>query len=351
MLRWAESEKIMVYKVFTEHPDELWTRKWNDFLADALFPTHYTTPNFFVDPFVRGGRRFAVLALENEKITGVLTGVDSGKSIVSGLFVRPQICLSKMANRRETAGAFLEGMREKGGDDLEVIELFSWHPVTEFEEFGFQAREYGGEQGTIMLDLTRGADELFKDFSQTRRNELRKAIRQDQVQISEVETKEELAELYQIHCDWNRRKGNQPDKFEDFEIAWQQKDYRKIFIAKHEGKVIAGSYYRFCPGGVVEYAANNSIPEYQKLRPNDLLGWHSIQWACREGFPLYSMGGSHLFLRRFGGEAVSTYRYKLDLTLLKVHQLKETVNDFGIKTYKRLPEPVRTKIKAVLGKD
>ncbi len=339
----------MNYKIFTEHPDENWTRKWNDFLSDALYPTHYTTPNFFVDPFVRGGERFAVAALDGEKITGVLTGVDDGKSIVSGLFVRPQFCLSKSANRLETAKSLFEGLKEKGGDDLQVIEFFSWHPVAEFEKTGFHVREYGGEQGTILLDLAKGADALFMDFSQTRRNELRKAIKQNQVQISEVENLDELAELYAIHCDWNERKGNSPDKFEDFELAWAQKDYRKIFIAKHDGKIIAGSYYRFCPGGVIEYAANNSLTEYQKLRPNDLLGWHSIQWACENGFSLYSMGGSHLFLRRFGGETVSTYRYKIDFTFLHIHNLKETVNDFGIKTYKSLPMPVRTKIKADLG--
>ena len=341
----------MNYKIFTEHPDTDWNRKWNEFLAEASFPTHYTTPNFFVDPFVRGGERFAVAALDSDKITGILTGVDAGKSIISGLFVRPQVCFGKSANEFETAEALFEGLKEKGGGDLQVIEFFTWHPVSEIEQIGFHAREYGGEQGTILLDLTKGADELFKDFSQTRRNELRKAIKQNQVQISEVETLEELAELYKIHRDWNERKGNQPDTFADFELAWRQKDYRKIFIAKHDGKIIAGSYYRFCPGGVVEYAANNSLPEYQKLKPNDLLGWHSIQWACQEGFPLYSMGGSHLFLRRFGGETVTTYRYKIDLTFLKIHNLREAVNDLSIKTYKNLPQPVRTKIKAVLGRN
>lgn len=342
----------MSYIILTEQPNADITRRWNEFLENASYPTHYTTPNFFVDPFVRGGERFAVLALENDRrVTGVLTGVENGRSITSGLFVRPQFCIGKAVDRRAAAENLLNGLLEKGGDNLEVIKFFAWEPIPEFEELGFQQREYGGEQGTIVLDLSVGADELFKDFSQTRRNELRKAIKQKKVIISEVETLDELRELYAIHCDWNERKGNQPDKFEDFEIAWHQKDYRKIFIAKYDGKVIAGSYYRFCKGGLVEYAANNSLVEYQKLKPNDLLGWHSIQWACDAGFSLYSMGGSHLFLRRFGGNNRSTYRYKLDRTFLQIHNLKETVSDFGIKTYKSLPKPVRTKLKTVLGRN
>ena len=128
--------------------------------------------------------------------------------------MRPQVCFGKTENRLKTAEALFEGLREKGGDDLQVVEFFTWQSVSEFEKIGFQMREYGGEQGTILLDLTVGADALFKDFSQTRRNELRKAIKQNQVQISEVENADELAELYAIHCDWNERKGNRSDKFE-----------------------------------------------------------------------------------------------------------------------------------------
>lgn len=341
----------MNWKILTEAPDEIWTRKWDDFLTRAEMPTHYTTPDFFADPFIRGGERFAVLALKNDEITGVLTAVDAGKQIVSGLFNRPQVALSKDADKFQAVKNLVEGVFEKGGSDLEMAEIFSWQALEDFETLGFNFREYGGEQGTVVLDLTKGEDELFKDFSQTRRNEIRKAIRQNEVQISEVENLDELAELYEIHRDWCARKGNEPDTFEQIKQAFSRKNHRKIFIAKHEGKVIAGSFYRFCRGGIVEYAGNNSLVAYQKLRPNDLIGWHSIQWACRENFRLYSMGGAHLFLRRFGGEIVPTYRYKIDRSLLKIHNLSEAAKDFGIRTYRSLPQPVKAKLKQVLGRN
>lgn len=340
----------MNWKILTEAPDEIWTKKWNDFLDRAQVPTHYSTPDFFVDPFIRGGERFAVLALEDDEITGVLTGVDAGKSIISGLPNRPQTAFRKDVDQMKTVGNLVKGVYEKGGTDLEMAELYSWQPVKGFEELGFSFREFGDEKGTVILDLSKGEDELFKDFSQTRRNEIRKAMKQNLVQISEVENLDELAELHEIHRDWCERKGNQPDTFDQMKLAFSRKDYRKIFIAKHEGKVIAGSFYRFCRGGMVEYAGNNSLVEFQKLRPNDLIGWHSIQWACRENFALYSMGGAHLFLRRFGGEIVPTYRYKIDRSFLKIHNLSEAAKDFGIKTYRSLPQPVKTRLKKVLGR-
>lgn len=340
----------MNYKIFTEHPDAAWTRKWNDFLADALFPTHYTTPNFFIDPFVRGGQRFAVAALENNEIKSVVTGVDTGKRIVCGLFVRPQTAFGKGANRLEASRSLMEGLYEKGGADLEVVELFSWDPIPEFEKFGFNSREFGAEMGTSVLDLKKSAGELFKDFSESRRNGINKALRQNRLQITEIKNEVELAELYEIHKNWCQRKGNQPDTFEQMKLGFAQTNYRKIFIAKHEEKVIAGSYFRFCKGGILEYAGNNSYVEYQKLKPNELIMWRAIEWACEQDFQFFSLGGSHPFLRRFGGDIASTYRYKSDLTRLKIHHLKELVADFSIKTYKNLPQPVRTKIKAVLGR-
>ena len=125
---------------------------------------------------------------------------------------------------------------------------------------------------------------------------------------------------------------------------------RRIFIAKTEGKVIAGSFYRFAPGSVAEYAGNFSMPEYQKLRPNDLIGWRAIEWACNSGISLFSMGGSHLFLRRFGGETMTTYRYRRDQSFLRLHDLRETAIKFSVAGYRRMPENFRDGVRRILAK-
>ena len=190
----------------------------------------------------------------------------------------------------------------------------------------------------------------FEKFSQTRRSETRKAIKQGLVEIKEIETASELAELYKISCDWNARKGNANDSFARMQAAAVQRENRRIFIAKAKGKVIAGSFYRFAPGCVVEYAANFSIPAYHKLRPNDLIGWHAIQWACENGFSHFSMGGSHLFLRRFGGEVITTYRYKQDLRKFGMNVLRERTLEFGGEAYRRLPENLRHGMRKVFAR-
>lgn len=339
----------MKFKVLTDHPDKAAVDAWEEFLENASYPTHYTTPNFFTDPYIGGGR-FAVLAFNDEQIVAVLTGVDSGQTIESGIAVRPQAVFRKDCDRLEALNVLLEGMVEKGGRALELIDLHTWELVEGAEDLGLSSTVCTGNDSIIMLDLSLGADELFKQFSQTRRNEIRKELKKGLIEVREIERDAEIAELYEIHKDWNSRKGSEPDRFEDFECAIKQVENRKVFIAVHDGKIVAGSYYRFCAGGVVEYAANNSLPEYQNLRPNDLIGWHAIQWACDGGFTHFSMGGSHLFLRRFGGAEFSAFRYRLDRTFLKRHELKERLTLFVVKSYLYLPKPARTWIKQVLGR-
>ena len=340
----------MNYQILNKYPDEQTLAKWQEFLADAAYPTHYVTPGFFTDPFIRGGERFAVLAWENEKITAVLTGVDTGKTIASGLAVRPQTVFRKNIDRAAAAKALLEGMLEKGGDRLEVINFHSWEPVEESKKLGFSAEVCAGGDAVVMLDLAKGADVLFKDFSQTRQSELKKAMKKTELTVKDLETEDELDQLYQIHLDWNKRKGNQPDAREDFVKISQDKDHRKTLIAVYEGKVIAGTFFRFCREGLVEYAGNNSLEEYQKLRPNPLIGWRAIEWAAENGFTYFSMGASHEFLRRFGGDIRSNYRYTFDRTFLKRHEKKEKLKKLLVGTYLILPISARRKIKQAFGK-
>ena len=339
----------MKHIVLTSMPDGELAAKWNAFLAEAPFATHYVTPNYFTDPYVRG-ERFAVMAVADDgRVAAVVTGVFDTTKIVSGLFSRPQMIFRNGVDREAAVAALHDGVNQLS-DLPHSIEICTWHETPELTAHGLQMRPSNDETSVVMIDLSTGADAIFANFSQTRRNEIRKAIKEDLIEIKEVETASELAELYKISCDWNARKGNPADTFGRMQTAAGQRENRRIFIAKTDGKVIAGSFYRFAPGGVVEYAANYSMPAYQKLRPNDLIGWRVIEWSCKSGFSHFGMGGSHLFLRRFGGEIITTYRYKYDQSRFYLHGLRASAREIGVETYRRLPENVRAGMRKVLAK-
>jgi hypothetical protein len=339
----------MKHIVLTSMPDAPLAAKWNVFLANAHLATHYVTPNYFIDPYVSGDR-FAIIAVEgHDEIVAVATGVIDDGKLVSGLFSRPQVVFGNRADRKRAFAALMDGIEALNQGKQRLIELHAWEGVDR-ADLHVEMCKSGPDDSVIMLDLSVGADAIFKNFSATRRNEIRKAERQNLVEIKEPETFIEQEALYRIYCEWNERKGHRPGTFEQMKTAIAQRENRRVFIAKVDAKTVAGSFYRFCPGGVVEYAANFSLPEFQRLRPNDLLGWHAIRWACGEGATHFSMGGAHLFLRRFGGEVLTTHRYTRDERAFGIQRLRSSVRDLGIETYRRLPVNMRARMRRVLAR-
>jgi len=327
-------------------PDEDILGRWQDMLANCSFATHYVTPDFFADPFAGCGERFAVLAVDGEQINAVLTGTKNGNIVSSGLGVRPQTAFRDGIDEAAATASLISGLTELSGADADLVRFFTWQALPASGLHGYAHQQCTGAENVVMLDLSKGPDALFKEFSERRRTDLRKVMRQAKLEVKLLETESELAELYEIHKNWNARKGNTPDPLESFQKILNS-PHRAIFIALHEGKIVAGTYLRFCQGAMVEYAANNSLTEFQHLRPNELLGWRAIEWACANGFSRFSLGASHPFLARYGGELVAAHRYQLDRTFLKLHQNRERVSRLAVKTYLALPESVRKRIKSV----
>ena len=333
------------FQIVTAMPDSDLSERWNEFLANAEFATHYVAPDFFVDPFAGRGERFAVLATIDGRIDAVVTGVKAGRKIVSGMEVRPQSAFRIGIDRGKAARALIIGLREFAGSSADLITFHSWETIDGIGDDGYQHEVAKDAAQVVMLDLSKGSEALFKEFSERRRTDLRKTMKQGLLEVKQLETEAELAELYEIHKVWNAQKGFSPDEFETFRGILGSK-HRAVFIALNDGKIVAGTFLRFFEGGIVEYAANNSLGEYQRLRSNELLGWRAIEWACSAGFKKFSLGASHTFLARFGGELVASHRYQLDRTLFKRHQTRERAQRMAMKAYQSLPESMRKRIKA-----
>jgi hypothetical protein len=87
-----------------------------------------------------------------------------------------------------------------------------------------------------------------------------------------------------------------------------------------------------------------------KFKPNDLLQWRGIEWACRAGLRRHSLGGSHFFLKRFGGTVVPICRYRLDRTPLRYYDRGEALLDMARATLHTLPNHMQKKARRLLGK-
>jgi len=333
------------YELVHEFPGGQIETAWRDLLSRLAIPSHYDAPEYFLEPFWVGKRPFAVLALVGGRAIAVATGIHRGGDMICGLPVRPQIAVSEETDKNAALEMLLKGLLEEARD-AKTITVYSWPSLdlASFVEYGFSSRQM---LGSVVLDLTLGAEALFQQFSKDRRRNIRFAEKNG-VTVRLATGHQDFLRAYDVYLTWVDAKATklkgQRRTFQKFESA-QQLSNRKLFVAEHSGKVIAINTFRFYPSGLFESAANYSLEEFLHLKPNDLLQWGGIEWACKNGLRRHSLGGAHSFLVRFGGTTVPVIRYRLDRTFLHRHEFREKLEAAARKTLLRVPSSIQAKVR------
>jgi hypothetical protein len=339
----------MDFIILEEFPAPNIEEAWRDCLSRVEFPSHYNAPEYFLVPLWEGKRPFAVLALDHAAIAGVVTGLRIGKEVTCGLPSRPQISVDPGADVGAAMDALARGLLTVDSS-AELITVCSWSSLdlTAFTARRFRRREL---LGTVVLDLAVGAEELFKQFSKDRRRNIRFAEKNG-VEVTLATTAEDIAAAYEVYLAWRQtgRKTVQGETstFEAFERSAHLAN-RKMFLARVAGKVIGVNVFRFFPRGLFESAANYSLDEFLHLKPNDLLQWRGIEWACQQGLRRHSLGGAHQFLRRFGGTVAPIIRYRRDRTWMRKHDLRQSFEDLSRETLKKMPPSLAKTVRNVFG--
>jgi hypothetical protein len=310
---------------------------WREFLGRVESPAHYNAPEYFLEPYWEGKNPFAILAWSEDKIVGVLTGLHTKGQVTCGVSSRPQICIDKGVDGTETTRTLAEGLLREAGR-ARLITVYTWEgtPLPGFEQNGFRSLKL---EGNIVLDLSLGIEALSKQSTKNRRRDIRIATRSG-VQVSQAATAEDVADYWEVYSKWRqtkRKKIVHNHTLAMIEKVHEMRGNHRRFLARYNGKLVAASGLRFYSGGMVEYANNCSLDEYMKLQPNDLLVGKTIEWACEQGFTKYSLGGAHPFLRKSGGTVVPIYRYRLDRTFLRHHDLAEGISAVARALRRRLP--------------
>src|SRR5580700_2820885 len=342
-------QRPATFTILHEFPCGDLEKAWRDCLARVELPAHYNAPEFFLSPLWDGKRPFAILAQNGTKVVGIVTGIHEGKELNCGKISRPQICIDKTAESAAVEAALLEGLLAEA-DHESLLNVYSWTLLDWFPRFGFRHRLL---EGDVALDLANGPDALFKQFHENRRRNIRAAVKNG-VEVSQTSKREDLLEYYEVYVKWRQTERKkivgELQSVESFMRARALTNNSRLFVARHSGKIIAGIILRFYPGGLLEFSSASCLDEFLNLRPNDLLHWRAIEWACAEGFQRYSLGGAHPFLRRFGATVVPIHRYRIDRTWVRRHDLREAVLEFGRRSLRRMPAPVEETVRRLVGK-
>jgi hypothetical protein len=336
------------FKIIDTCPDPELESAWRDCLANSDEASHYASPEFFVEPYFRDRQLFAILAMEGPRIDGVLTGMSGGGRAECGLSVRPQICRRRAADFDRVGEAFVAGIESLDDRRNELLTVFSWERIRAFERHGFRIRENTGTAGVVVLDLTVGPEAIFSQFSETRRNKIRRAMRAG-VSVAEMSIEADFDAYYAIYKDWCAFKGIPAQPYAVQRLAFTSKN-RLILVAKSENRIIGASIFRFQHGGLMEYAANVSRREETKVRQNDLLLWRGIEWGCAQGIRSFSLGGAHFFLQKFGGQLLPTYRYRLDRSIFRRHDVREGLRTALTGLFRKLPDSIQAYVRRAASK-
>src|SRR5262245_27881449 len=324
------------FRILHEFPSPSEEAAWRAFLTYADWPSHYTSPEFFREPFWTGKRPFAILITDGDKVVAVSTGLREADRVISGLRSRPQVCFDPGVDLSRVVAALSGGLLEEAGS-AKLVTLFAWMPLKSAERLGFRRRIF---EGNVVLDLTKGPDALFRQCQESRRRNIRKATREG-IEVFQASNEDDLRAYYEVYCRWQKTERKQIDgmqlPFDVLHAMYELRNSRRLFLARHAGKIIAGTTVRFFPGGLLEYSGNSSLDEHLHLRPNDLLWWKTIEWGCAQGFQRYSLGGAHHFLRKSGGTIVAIYRYRLDRTWGRRHDLLEIPVDMARRVVRSVP--------------
>jgi lipid II:glycine glycyltransferase (peptidoglycan interpeptide bridge formation enzyme) len=170
--------------------------------------------------------------------------------------------------------------------------------VAYLRKAGFRAadKEVGFEgvqpRFVFRLDITPPEEHLLANLHQKTRYNLGLAERKG-VEVAATENKEDLAVFYQILVETASRDRFLIRSYDYFSVLWDKliaRGYARLFLARYQGEVIAGTL-AFIFGQKTWYIYGASSNRHRNVMPNYLLQWRMIQWAKQEGCTLYDFRG------------------------------------------------------------
>lgn len=276
---------------------------WDDYVQGAATATfcHQFAWRAVIEQ-AYGHRTFYLMAKQNEAIRGILPLVLVksalfGSSLTSMPFLdHGGIC----ADDQQIATLLLRAAKELQQEQrVDVIELRHCQPVAE-------AGPARLDKVSMMLDLSPGAEALWRSLPAKVRNQVRKGEKSG---LSTIEGGVEfLDDFYEVFV-VNMRDLGSPvhDKAFFLHLFRHFGQQARCTLIREGDKTVGGLIALFFKGTMVVPWAS-SLREYFSKCPNNLLYWSAIQDGCKRGCTQFDFGrssigsGTYEFKRQWGAQ-------------------------------------------------
>jgi len=167
-----------------------------------------------------------------------------------------------------------------------VPEAWQMHEV--FSKLGYAP---AGRLNEYVVNLEKGVDELWRNITHNKRRNIKKAMKKG-VDVVQSHNHGDLRAFYSMLEAAEKRGGFSSYPLSWFEAVWkvyEPIELSKVFLARWKGKSVSGVFV-VVHGKTVYALAAGSFTESWKVRPNDIMHWKVMEWACQNGYSKYQMG-------------------------------------------------------------
>ena len=147
---------------------------------------------------------------------------------------------------------------------------------------------------TVVVDLSPDAETLIDSFHSKTRYNIRLAERKGVVAGPAELTPENMEVMYKLMESAQSRGGYYLRSKAYFEQAWRayaKEGSGQLFLARYEGKVLAGAFITFL-GQKALYKDGGSIREHREVQPMYALQWGVMGWLKQRGVTRYDLHGT-----------------------------------------------------------
>ncbi len=150
-------------------------------------------------------------------------------------------------------------------------------------------------KNVFYMDLTKPHREILLDFKKSNKNAITKARRVN-VNVHQTKKADEIAEFYKIY--FNLMKTKNAEQFYFYSLDFVKNlikrlgEKAKLYVAEHNNKIIAGSFFLYDNHAVHYYLAANA-KEFSQHCPGNLILYAAIIDSKNEGYKTFNLGGGY----------------------------------------------------------
>jgi len=164
-------------------------------------------------------------------------------------------------------------------ENWEMDKLFDILGYTEVDKYN-----------SYIINFENGIDDLWNNIAHNKRRNIKKAMKEE-VEILQSHDYEDLKTFYSM-LEAAMKRGSfstYPWSWYDACIEIYPKELSRVFFARWRDKVVSG-VFTVIHGNTVYTKGAGSFKEGWEARPNDMLHWKAMEWACENGYTKYHMG-------------------------------------------------------------